>query len=192
MELKDALDPVEAATAYYEGGADEIAFLDITATVEKRRTVFDIVEEVARSIEVPLVVGGGIKGCADVEEAVKRGASKVSISSAAYRDPEAVGEVVREFGSQRIIVAIDADLNEELPSKREVYIDGGRTPTGTDAVSFAKKIRMAMEKPMCGELHSSARMPGMMAGCSRTMPTIWIRLCVNSKRLMLSWKPLPF
>ena len=140
VELKDALDPVEAATAYYEGGADEIAFLDITATVEKRRTVFDIVESVAKSVEIPLVVGGGIKACADVEEAVKRGAAKVSISSAAYRDPDMVKEAVREFGSQHIIVAIDADLNEKLPSGREVYIDGGRTPTGDDAVSFAKKM----------------------------------------------------
>ena len=140
VDLKDALDPVEAATAYYEGGADEIAFLDITATVEKRRTVFDMVGEVAKSVSVPLVVGGGIKACKDVEEALKRGAAKVSISSAAYRDPAMVGRAVREFGSRHIVVAIDADVNEKLESGREVYIDGGRTPTGEDAVSFARRM----------------------------------------------------
>ena len=140
VNLKDALDPVEAAIAYYEGGADEIAFLDITATVEKRRTVFELAERVSHAVEVPVVVGGGIGSCAAVEEAVKRGASKVSISSAAYRNPDMVRDAVREFGSGRIIVAIDAELNEGLPSKRELYIDGGRTPTGKDAVAFAKKM----------------------------------------------------
>lgn len=140
VDLRDALDPVEAAKAYFEGGADEIAFLDITATVERRRTVFDIVERVAGVIEVPLTVGGGIKAVSDIEEVLSRGVSKVSVSSAAFRDPGMVREAVENFGSDRIIVAIDADVNDRLPSKREVYIDGGRTPTGEDAVRFAKKM----------------------------------------------------
>lgn len=135
--LQDAADPVEAARAYSEGGADEIAFLDITATVEERRTVFDLLVRVAEVVDVPLTLGGGIKSLADVGSALSAGATSVSISSAAYRDPEMVGEAVERFGSDRIIVAIDADANDECPSKREVYVDGGRTPTGKDAIEFA-------------------------------------------------------
>jgi cyclase len=140
VDLQDALDPVEAAKAYSDGGADEIAFLDITATVEKRKTVFDIAEKVAKVVKVPLTVGGGIKAIADIEEALERGVSKVSISSAAFRNPEMVKEAVKNFGSEKIIVAIDADVNDSLESKREVYIDGGRTPTGKDAVAFSMKM----------------------------------------------------
>jgi len=137
VELRDAADPVEAARAYSDGGADEIAFLDITATVEGRRTMFDVLEKVAEVVTVPVTVGGGIKSCDDIEQAIESGASCVSISSAAYRTPEMVEDAVAQFGSQRIIVAVDADVNESCPSGREVYIDGGRTATGKDAVEFA-------------------------------------------------------
>ena len=140
VTLRDAADPVEAARAYSDGGADEIAFLDITATVEKRRTMFDVLEKVAAVVAVPLTVGGGIKSCADIENALKSGASHVSISSAAYRNPVMVREAVAQFGSERIVVAIDADVNNACPSGREVYIDGGRTPTGKDAVEFALEM----------------------------------------------------
>ncbi len=140
VDLVDAADPVEAAQAYSKGGADEIAFLDITATVEGRRTMFDVVKRVAEVVHVPLTVGGGIKSVEDVGEAIDSGASAVSISSAAFRDPEMVKAAVGEFGSDKIIVAIDADENDSLPSKREVYIDGGRTATGKDAVEFATEL----------------------------------------------------
>ena len=140
VELRDAADPVEAARAYSEGGADELAFLDITATVEKRRTMFDVLEKVAAVIDVPLTVGGGIRSCADIEDALKSGASSVSISSAAFRDPAMVDEAVKRFGSEKIIVAIDADFNESCPSRREVYIDGGRTPTRKDAIEFSREM----------------------------------------------------
>jgi len=140
VNLRDAADPVEAARAYSEGGADEIAFLDITATVEKRRTMFDVLRRVAQVVTVPLTVGGGIKSAADVEEALESGASAVSISSAAFRDPGMVEEAVKRFGSEKIIVAVDADVNDECPSGREVYIDGGRTATGKDAVEFAREM----------------------------------------------------
>ena len=140
VSLRDAADPVEAARAYSEGGADEIAFLDITATVEKRRTMFDVLKKVAAVVQVPLTVGGGIKSCNDIEEALKSGASAVSISSAAYRNPGMVKEAVKAFGSDKIIIAIDADANPACPSGREVYIDGGRTATGKDAVKFARKM----------------------------------------------------
>jgi len=140
VDLRDAADPVEAARAYSQGGADEIAFLDITATVEKRRTMFDVLEKVAAVVDVPLTVGGGIKSCDDIEQALASGASCVSISSAAYRDPKMVKEAVGRFGPPRIIVAIDADANGSCPSGREVYIDGGRTPTGKDAAEFAREM----------------------------------------------------
>ncbi len=140
VDLVDAADPVEAARAYSEGGADEIAFLDITATVEKRRTMFDVLRRVAAVVDVPLTVGGGIKSCQDIEEALDSGASCVSISSAAYRTPEMVKDAVERFGSEKIVVAIDADMNASFPSRREVYIDGGRTATGKDAVEFAKEM----------------------------------------------------
>jgi len=140
VELKDAADPVEAAKAYSDGGADEIAFLDITATVEGRRTVLDLLRRVTAVVKVPVTVGGGIKSCADVEAALEAGASCASISSAAYRDPDMVRQAVERFGSERVLVAIDADANADCPSGREVYIDGGRTATGADAVEFAQRM----------------------------------------------------
>ena len=140
IDLVDAADPVEAARAYSDGGADEIAFLDITATVEDRRTIFDVLAQVAKAVRVPLTAGGGIRSLQDIGEALKSGASAVSISSAAFRDPDLVREAVVEFGSAKIIVAIDADVNAALPSKREVYIDGGRTATGRDAAQFAREM----------------------------------------------------
>jgi cyclase len=141
VELQDAGDPVAAATAYCAGGADELAFLDITATVEKRRTMFDVLQKVSAVVTVPLTVGGGIRKLQDIEDALAAGASAVSISSAAYRDPQFVREAVKAFGAQRICIAIDVDRNDALPSKRDVYIDGGRTPTGKDAVAFAVEMK---------------------------------------------------
>jgi len=140
VELRDVADPVEAARAYSRGGADEIAFLDITATVEGRQTLFDVVRKVAAVVYVPLTVGGGIKSLNDIEEALDSGATGVSLSSAAFRDPELIRDAVRMFGSERITVAIDADANPACPSGREVYIDGGRTATGKDAVEFAREM----------------------------------------------------
>jgi cyclase len=140
VKLRDAADPVEAARAYSDGGADEIAFLDITATIEKRRTMFDVLRKVAQVTKVPLTVGGGIRSCEDIEEAFDAGAAYVSISSASYRYPDFVREAVDRFGSQKIILAIDADTNLDCISGREVYIDGGRTATGKDAVEFAKEM----------------------------------------------------
>jgi len=140
VELRDAMDPVEAARAYCEGGADEIAFLDITATIQKRRTVFDVVRKVAAVVDVPLTVGGGVKSCSDIELVLGSGASCASISSAAFRNPEMVREAVQRFGPETITIAIDADVNASCPSGREVYIDGGRTATGKDAVEFAREM----------------------------------------------------
>lgn len=140
MDLVDAGDPVACAAAYEADGADELAFLDITATVEKRRTVFEMLQQVTAAVRIPVTVGGGIKTLADIEDALAAGAKKVSLSSAAFRRPELVREAAAQFGSAAIVVAIDAEINRKLPSHREVYIDGGRTPTGADAVEFAKKM----------------------------------------------------
>ncbi len=137
VDLVDAGDPVEAARAYAEGGADEIAFLDITATVEKRRTMFDVLQRVTAAVDVPVAVGGGIRTLADIERALDSGASSVSISSAAWRDRDMVKEAVERFASERVIIAIDADENNKMPSGREVFVDGGRSATGDDAREFA-------------------------------------------------------
>jgi cyclase len=102
--------------------------------------MLDVLHKVAAVADVPLTVGGGIKTLSDIEEAVDSGASSISISSAAYRDPSFVSAAVRRFGAKRITIAIDADINESLPSQREVYVDGGRTATGKDAVEFAKEM----------------------------------------------------
>ena len=140
VDIRDAGDPVECARSYEAAGADELGFLDITATVEGRRTLFDVLARVTGAVKVPVTVGGGIKSVADVESALKAGAAKVSISSAAFRNPGFVAEAVKEFGGNRVVIAIDADVNESLPSKREVYVDGGRTATGADAVEFAQRM----------------------------------------------------
>ncbi len=139
VDLRDAGDPVECAVAYCESGADELAFLDITATVEKRKTMLDVFRKVAKVATVPVTLGGGIKSLQDVEEALDAGAEKVSMSSAAMRKPELIEEAAKQFGSAHIVVAIDADTSEELPSGYEVYIDGGRTPTRIDALDFARE-----------------------------------------------------
>jgi imidazole glycerol-phosphate synthase subunit HisF len=138
--LQDAADPVEAARAYCDSGADELAFLDITATVENRRSMFDVLERVAKAVTVPLTMGGGLRSSADIRAALDAGATRVSLSSAAYRDPNMVARAIETFGAESVIVAIDADANSTMPSGREVYIDGGRTATGKDAVAFAKEM----------------------------------------------------
>ena len=139
-DLIDAGDPVALAAAYEEAGADELGFLDIMATLEKRRTAFELLRRVTSAVKLPVTVGGGIRSLVDVEIALEAGAKKVSISTAAFREPAFMAEAVKQFGSKVIEVAIDADRNSKLPSHREVFIDGGHTPTGVDAVEFAKKM----------------------------------------------------
>ncbi len=140
VDIRDAGDPVECARAYCLAGADELALLDITATVENRATMLEVVERVAEVATVPFTVGGGIKDVQSAAKVLESGADIVSVSSAAFRDPEVIADMVEEFGGERVTVAIDVDQNPELPSGYEVYIDGGRTPTGSDAVEWAKKV----------------------------------------------------
>ncbi|MBN2062539.1 MAG: imidazole glycerol phosphate synthase subunit HisF [Deltaproteobacteria bacterium] len=140
VDIKDAGDPVECARAYCETGADELALLDITATVEGRATMLDVVRKVAEVTTVPFTVGGGISDTKSAEAVLKAGANKVSVSSAAFRKPKLVPEMVKVFGAEKVTVAIDVDQNSAMPSGYEVYIDGGRTATGSDAVEWAKRI----------------------------------------------------
>ena len=140
VEIRDAGDPVECARAYCKAGADELALLDITATVEGRGTMLDVVRRVADVATVPFTVGGGISDVKSAAAVLEAGADKISTSSAAFRKPEVIAEMVKEFGPEKVTVAIDVDRNAAMPSGYEVYIDGGRTATGADAVEWAKKV----------------------------------------------------
>ncbi len=140
VDIRDAGDPVECARAYCEAGADELALLDITATVEKRATMLDVVKRVAEVTTVPFTVGGGISDVKSAEMVLNAGANKVSTSSAAFRKPEVIKEMVKELGAGNVTVAIDVDQNPAMPSGYEVYIDGGRTATGADAIEWAKRV----------------------------------------------------
>jgi len=145
VDLKDAGDPVENAMAYDQQGADEIAFLDITASYEKRDILIDIVRRTAEEIFIPLTVGGGVRSLEDVRKLLKAGADKVSINTAAVKDPQFVEKASKRFGSQCIVIAIDAKRKGE---SWEIYTHGGRTHTDIDAVLWAKR----MEEMGAGEI----------------------------------------
>jgi cyclase len=136
VELADAGDPVELARAYEARGADEIVFLDITATIEGRRAMRDVVRAVAAELTIPFAVGGGVSTPDDVRDLLRAGCDKVSFNSAAVRDPQMLHASAGEFGSQCIVLAIDA-RRDVAGTGYEVVIDGGRTPTGRDAVAWA-------------------------------------------------------
>jgi imidazole glycerol-phosphate synthase subunit HisF len=140
VNIKDAGDPVACAQAYCAAGADELAMLDITATVENRATMLEVVKRVAGVTTIPFTVGGGIKDVSSASAVIAAGATKVSTSSAAFRRPEVIAEMIRELGADKVTVAIDVDKNPALPSGYEVFIDGGRTATGRDALEWAKQI----------------------------------------------------
>lgn len=140
VKLKDVGDPAESAAAYSEAGADELVFLDITATIENRKTLLDAVKRTVEKISVPLTVGGGIRNCQAIKELMDLGVSKVSINTAAVKNPDLVKEAANEFGSEKITIAIDTCVNSQLASGFEVIINGGTSGTGLDAVEWAKKI----------------------------------------------------
>jgi len=145
VDLRDAGDPVENAKAYDEQAADEITFLDITASYEKRDILIDIVRRTAEEIFIPLTVGGGVRRLEDIRRLLKAGADKVSVNTAAVKNPSFVEKASKRFGSQCIVVAIDAKRKGE---SWEIYTHGGRIPTGIDAVEWAKK----MEEMGAGEI----------------------------------------
>src|SRR5690606_349141 len=137
VNLRDAGDPVEQAAIYDREGADELVFLDITASNENRATMLDMVRNVADAIFIPFCVGGGIRSLEDIRATLLAGADKVSINSAAIRDPDLINRSAQAFGSQCIVVAIDPKWNGE---RWEVYINGGRIPTGKDAIEWAREV----------------------------------------------------
>lgn len=137
LNLRDAGDPVENARFYDEQGADEIAFLDITASYEERDILIDIVRRTAEEIFIPLTVGGGVRSLEDIRKLLKAGADKVSINTAAVKDPHLVERATKRFGSQCIVIAIDA---KKKGDGWEVFTHGGRVPTGIDAVEWAKRV----------------------------------------------------
>ncbi len=145
VDLKDAGDPVEQAKIYSDGGADEICFLDITASNENRDTIYDVVERTSKNCFVPLTVGGGVRSIEDINKLLNCGADKVSINTAAVQNPKVVEESSKKFGSQCIVVAIDAKKKRE---SWEIFTHGGRNSTGINAIDFANK----MEKCGAGEL----------------------------------------
>jgi cyclase len=140
VDIRDAGDPVEIAKRYDEQGADEITFLDITASSDERETMVHVVEQVAGQVFIPLTVGGGIRKVEDIRRMLNAGADKVAINTAAVFNPEFVKEAAERFGSQCIVVAIDAKQVRESPPKWEIFTHGGRKPTGIDAVEWAKRM----------------------------------------------------
>ena len=172
VDLRDAGDPVELAATYKEQGADELCFLDITATVEKRDTLVGLVRRVGREINIPFTVGGGIRRVEDVSRLLNAGAEKVSINSAAVKRPELVNELALEFGSQAMVVAIDTNL---LDGEWYVYTHGGRKPTPIKALDWAREV----EDRGAGEiLLTSMQADGTKAGFSNDV-TAMISSAVN-------------
>ena len=145
VNLKYAGDPVKLARKYYEDGADELVFLDITASYEKRKIMIGLVEKVAKQIFIPFTVGGGISTIEDIRNLLKAGADKISINTAAINNPSLIKEAAEKFGSQCIVVAIDA---KKIKKKWEVFVNGGRQTTGLDVIEWAKKV----EKFGAGEI----------------------------------------
>lgn len=137
--LRDAGDPVEAAGMYNAAGADELVFLDITASIESRRTMIDVVRATAEKVFIPLTVGGGINSLEDIDALLHAGADKVSLNTAAVKEPGLVKEAARRYGSQCIVVAVDAKLRKE-GSGWEVYTHGGRNSTGIDVLEWCRKV----------------------------------------------------
>ena len=137
VNLKYAGNPVKLARKYYEDGADELAFLDITASYEKRKTMINLVEKVAKQIFIPFTVGGGISTIKDIRNLLKAGADKISVNTSAVNNPDLIEEAAEKFGSQCIVIAIDA---KKIKSKWKIFVNGGRQSTGLDAIEWAKKV----------------------------------------------------
>ncbi|HHQ44781.1 MAG TPA: imidazole glycerol phosphate synthase subunit HisF [Candidatus Altiarchaeales archaeon] len=139
-EIRYAGEPVELAKRYYEEGADELVFLDITASHERRRTMVDVVKKTAESIFMPFTVGGGIKSVSDMNDMLKAGADKITVNTSAIKNPQLVADGAKEFGSQCIVVAVDSKRTGNTPSGHECSIYGGREMTGIDTLEWVKKV----------------------------------------------------
>ena len=139
VNLRDAGDPAELAAYYNDQGCDELVFLDITASSDNRNTMVNVVEQVSAEVFIPLTVGGGIRSISNIRDMLRAGADKISLNTAAVKDPQLVRESAQEFGSQCIVAAIDAKRNEDL-GIWEVYVNGGRTPVGLNVIEWARQL----------------------------------------------------
>ena len=139
QQMRDAGDPVELAAAYDAAGADEVTFLDVTASVDHRETVYDVVARTAESVFIPLTVGGGVREVADVDRLLRAGADKVGVNTGAVSRPDLIGEVSHRFGSQVLVLSLDVAASPTMPSGYEVTTHGGRRRTGLDAVEWARR-----------------------------------------------------
>ena len=158
VEIRDAGDPIELAKNYVKQGADELVFLDITATIENRSTLIDLVKRIAKEINIPFTVGGGISSVEDVSKLIEAGADKVSINSSAVKRPELITEIAEKFGSQCVVVAIDTKHED---SEWKVFVNGGRKATGLNTVEWAQQV----EQKGAGEiLLTSMNNDGTKAG----------------------------
>lgn len=155
VDIRDAGDPAENAALYQKEGADELAMLDIAATVENRKTRLEWVKNVSSVIEIPLTVGGGISALEDIELVLKAGADKVSMNSAAVKNPDLVRQAAKTFGSERITIAIDGRRNKEMTSGFELVVSGGTKPVGKDAIAWARQ---------CQDLGAGVILPTSMDG----------------------------
>lgn len=138
-DLRDAGDPVELAQRYNEAGADELTFLDVTASTAERETTYDVIQKTAEHVFIPLTVGGGVRTVEDVEKLLHAGADKASISTAAVARPEVINEISQKYGNQVLVLSLDALQNPQLPSGYEVTTHGGQTQTGMDAIAWCKE-----------------------------------------------------
>jgi len=155
VDLKDAGDPVENALFYQEEGADELAMLDIAATLENRKTRLEWVRNVSSGLKIPLTVGGGISTLDDIEKTLEAGAAKISMNSAAVRDPDLVRRAAERFGADRVTVAVDARRNPDMASGFELVVSGGTRPVGRDAIAWARQ---------CQDLGAGTILPTSMDG----------------------------
>ena len=155
VDLKDAGDPVESAAFYQQEGADQLAMLDIAATLEDRKTRLEWVKNVSNVIDIPLTVGGGISSLQDIEEVLGAGADKISMNSAAVKKPDLVSQAAKNFGSEKVTVAVDARRNSDMPSGFELVVSGGTKPVGKCAIEWAKQ---------CQDLGAGVILPTSMDG----------------------------
>ncbi|WP_422371988.1 imidazole glycerol phosphate synthase subunit HisF [Hoeflea sp.] len=172
VDLIDAGDPVEGAKAYDAAGADELCFLDITASSDNRDTIFDVVAQTAEHCFMPLTVGGGVRTVADIRKLLLAGADKVSINTAAVKNPEFVAEAADKFGNQCIVVSVDAKKTSAAgeADRWEIFTHGGRTPTGIDAVAFAEKmVELGAGELLLTSMDRDGTKSGFDIGLTRTI-----------------------
>lgn len=168
VDLRDAGDPVELGALYARQGADELVFLDITATVEKRKTLSQLVNKIAHHINIPFTVGGGISSVEDVQVLLQNGADKISVNTSAFKRPELVRELEKEFGSQCVVLAIDTKMEDD--GEWYVYLNGGRTKTDTKCIDWAKKaVDLGAGEILLTSMNHDGTKAGFALGITKTL-----------------------